>query len=158
MERIEKLKYKLALVKHPEGGFYAENYRSAQQIGNRSLATSIHFLLTEGDRSHFHVIQSDELWYFHEGAPCIIHAFDLDGRYIKFDLGLDIDRGQQPMIKIPAGYIFGSESSGDYSLVSCMVAPGFDFQDFKLFTTSELLQRIEGEDELIRKFTKDNYS
>ena len=77
------------MVEHPEGGCYVENYRSEIEIRSRSLATSIHFLLKQGEVSHFHQIKSDELWFFHEGAPCTIHCFDLDGNYIKHDLGVN---------------------------------------------------------------------
>lgn len=71
-ERIQVLVNQLKMKAHPEGGFYAELYRSEQSLetsnGSRNLTTSIFFLLRSEDVSHFHRIKSDELWFWHEGS------------------------------------------------------------------------------------------
>ena len=73
--RINELIEKLALLPHPEGGYYKETYRSSETIdGEQALMTSILFLLTSDSPSHFHRIQSDEHWYFHEGSPLTVHV------------------------------------------------------------------------------------
>ena len=83
-ERINELIEKLALLPHPEGGYYKETYRSSETIdGEQALMTSILFLLTSDSPSHFHRIQSDEHWYFHEGSPLTVHVIGE-----KFELGL----------------------------------------------------------------------
>ena len=153
----------LGLVPHPEGGYYKEVYRSEGEFTpleinqSRNYLTSIFFLLEAGSVSHFHVIKSDELWYYHAGAPCLVHLITPKGEYHQIKLGLHLDHGETPFGVVPAGTIFGSESMGEFSLVSCAVAPGFDFEDFKLFTTAELIARYPAHEKLIRKFTKEKY-
>jgi predicted cupin superfamily sugar epimerase len=86
LELIEQL----SLIPHPEGGFYKETYRSETTIGtsNRSVMTSIYFLLTHNNCSRFHRIQSDEAWYFHEGDPLQVHTL-VDGIHRVFPLGMN---------------------------------------------------------------------
>lgn len=160
---VLQLVKELELLAHPEGGYYKEVYRSDQsfipaEIGSsRCYATSILFLLGAKDVSHFHSIKSDEIWYYHAGDPCLIHVLLPNGKLLTHALGSDIQKGQVLQVMVPAGAIFASESSGVYSLVGCMVAPGFDFQDFNLFTTFQLVDQYPQHRELIKKFTKEKY-
>jgi len=123
----------LGLLPHPEGGFYKETYRSELTLEGqeRNLLTSIYFLLTSENVSRFHRIKSDELWYFHAGSPLIVHTLSERG-HMQHYLGLDLSKGQQPFLWIPKDTIFGSTvlEKESFSLVSCAVAPGFDFRDF----------------------------
>jgi len=142
MTTAQELVQSLGLLPHPEGGFYKETYRSELALDgiDRQLLTSIYFLLTSANVSKFHRIKSDELWYFHAGSPLIVHTLGERGHQ-QHHLGLDLSKGQQPFLWIPKDTIFGStvlENDG-FSLVSCAVAPGFDFRDFELFERSELL-------------------
>jgi predicted cupin superfamily sugar epimerase len=142
MTQMQNLIEALHLLPHPEGGFYKETYRSELALDgiDRQLLTSIYFLLTSENVSKFHRIKSDELWYFHAGSPLIVHTLGERGHQ-QHHLGLDLSKGQQPFLWIPKDTIFGStvlENNG-FSLVSCAVAPGFDFRDFELFERSELL-------------------
>jgi uncharacterized protein len=135
---------RLGLEPHPEGGWYRETYRSegaydftgqAPFDGSRAYATSIHYLLERGDRSRLHRIHSDELWYFHAGSPLEVHLFPDSGIPSSFTLGLSPDDGEVLHVWVPAGVWFGArlaEGSAPeaFSLVSCVVAPGFDFRDF----------------------------
>ena len=147
----------LQLRAHPEGGYYKEVYRSTRvfkpsEIGQeRNYATSIYFLIEAGNASHFHSIQQDELWYYHAGDPLSVFILSEDGALNEIKIGPRIDQGQTLQSLIPAGAIFGSKSSGEYSLVGCMVSPGFDFDDFKLYTQSELLERFPNQDEIIKE-------
>lgn len=145
----------LGLEKHPEGGYYREKYRSPLNINQgNSLMTSIYFLLTYDDPSKFHRIQSDEHWYFHEGSSLTIHLLNENGHQIK-KLGLDLNEGQNPYHLVKGNTIFGSEviEKNAYSLVSCAVAPGFEFKEFELFKKEELIQLFPNEKEIINRLT-----
>lgn len=155
-KRIEELIAELGLQIHPEGGYYIETYRSeiSQDINGRSLATSIYFLLTHKNPSNFHRISSDELWFFHEGSSLQIHTLDQRGHTI-LPLGSNLKNAERPYHLVKGGTIFGSsvESEGGYALVSCVVAPGFDFNDFHLFTTEELLVKYPDHRDIIERLT-----
>lgn len=155
-DRIHYLVEKLELLPHPEGGFYKETYRSSHTTlnGNRSLMTSIYFLLTDKNFSRFHRIMSDEGWYFHEGTSLIVHELSEKG-YTQTKLGLDIQNGEVPFHLVNAEVIFGSSipQEDGYALVSCTVAPGFDFEDFELFDTQTLLNQYPEHAEIIRKLS-----
>ncbi|MDW0111281.1 cupin domain-containing protein [Sporosarcina aquimarina] len=149
----------LNLIAHPEGGSYVSSLTASASIptknGERPLFTSIYFMLAEGEVSHFHQLQSDEIWYYHDGAPLVVHMISKDGEYSTVKLGVDMESGQQPQLVVPAGTIFGSSMAGEggYSLVGCMVSPGFDFKDFKLFSEEELLNQFPEHAMIIEKMT-----
>ncbi len=139
------------LLPHPEGGHYAETYRSdgyldgdslpAGMIGKRSYATAIYFLLQSGEVSRFHRIRSDELWFFHGGAPLEISIIDERGHLSQIVLGFEHEIGQSLQHVVPAGAWFGAKllpSFESHALVSCVVAPGFDFRDFELAKARDL--------------------
>ena len=155
-DRIAELIERFHLQAHPEGGFYSEEYRSEMELPQlgRSLMTSIYFLLPSEHVSHFHRIKSDELWFFHEGSPLTVHTLDENG-HTEHHLGLDLREGQTPQLLVKANTIFGSSVNEveSYSFVSCVVAPGFDFRDFELFTSHELLQEFPDFKEIIERLT-----
>ena len=154
-QRINELIQSLGLLAHPEGGYYKETYRSTESIdGEQALMTSILFLLTSDSPSHFHRIQSDEHWYFHEGSPLTVHVIGEIGHEQK-QLGLDLSTGQSPYHLVKKQDIFGSEvqDPNSYSLVSCAVAPGFMFRDFELFSRQELLDQYPQHEEIICRLT-----
>ena len=146
----------LGLLPHPEGGFYKETYRSELTLEGqeRNLLTSIYFLLTSENVSRFHRIKSDELWYFHAGSPLIVHTLSERG-HEQHHLGLDLSKGQQPFLWIPKDTIFGSTvlEKESFSLVSCAVAPGFDFRDFELFERPKLLAAYPEYREIVERLT-----
>lgn len=154
---IEKLK----MEKHIEGGYYKESVVSSETIttedrGDRKLWTSIYFLLETGDVSHFHRLKSDEVWYYHSGSPLTIYMISPEGELLVQQLGLDIEKGQLPQVVVPKNYIFGSAQNEEgYALVGCMVAPGFDFSDFELFTREKLLSQYKQYEEIIIKLTRE---
>jgi uncharacterized protein len=155
------------LVRHPEGGWYRETYRSAEIIpsdalrerfnGPRSFCTSIYFLLEQGDISALHRIKSDEMWHFHAGAPLTIHVITPSGEHQELKLGADVAAGESFQNVVPAGCWFGAEISGNgpYSLVGCTVAPGFDFEDFEMGCRDSLLQQFPSHAEIIWRLTKE---
>lgn len=128
----------LALVAHPEGGYYGEVYRSPTAVepeddrGSRSALTTIYFLLPSGSVSRWHRVLSDEVWHFYEGAPLELWVASPDGNAIRQVRLGPLAPGQQPVQTVPAGCWQAARPAGDYSLVGCTVAPGFDYRDFVL--------------------------
>ena len=136
---IQQLKTKYQLVPHPEGGYYKEIYKNQETIGGVPLATSIYFLLGREDISWYHQLQSDEIWYFHQGGTLLISMIMPDGSYKEALLGSSPDASHQ--VVVPRHTIFGSKVvKGDYALVGCMVSHGFTFDEFEMFDYDELLQ------------------
>jgi predicted cupin superfamily sugar epimerase len=156
-EEVVLLIEKLGLLPHPEGGFYKETYRSEEilESKNRNILTSIHFLLTSDDVSHFHRIKSDELWYFHCGSAVTVHTLDEKG-HSEFVLGSDLVNGELPFYLVKKDTIFGStvDAPNSFALVSCAVAPGFDFRDFELFETQELLDLFPEHEEIVNRLSR----
>jgi len=159
MLNAETFIQKLQLEPHPEGGFYRPTFQSeewmSRQQGERRFYTSIYFLLRSQDVSHFHRLQSDELWYFHAGSPLTVHMIHPDGTYEARKLGLNVELGEQPQILVPKDTIFGStvDEEDTFSLVGCMVSPGFDFKDFELFKEQELLDQFPQHEKIIKKLS-----
>ncbi len=130
----------LKMLPHPEGGFYKECFRSNQSIqfpgfeGERSVSTSIYFLLEKGQTSALHRIKSDEIWYFHDGQTLEIIELDEQGNEKITLLGKNLMSGEVLQHVVPAGIWFGARlaPNSEFCLVGCQVSPGFDFRDFEL--------------------------
>lgn len=154
MQKAEFWIDKLKLTPHPEGGYFRETYRSRDSYsftknnlfnGPRSYATAIHYLLRSTDCSKLHRIHSDELWFFHAGDPLTVHVFPETGKPRSLLLGYSPEEQQVLQTWVPAGAWFGAcleytTAADRYALVSCVVAPGFDFKDFS-FADRDLLQQ-----------------
>lgn len=151
---------KLQMLPHVEGGFYKEIISSEESIKTsnneeKKLFSSIYFLLRTGEVSHFHQLTADEMWYYHAGSALTIYMISPSGELITKNLGLDIEKGEQPQILVPKGYIFGSTLINEgFSLVGCMVAPAFTFDDFKLFSQEDLLKKYPNHRDIILKLSK----
>jgi uncharacterized protein len=126
----------LSLKPHPEGGWYREVYRSRTRVtapgGDRSALTTIYYLLEHHQRSRWHVVCADELWHFYYGAPLEVFAYDPDSQVPSRQVLDHPTAGREPVAIIPAGVWQAARSLGDYTLVGCSVAPGFEFADFRL--------------------------
>ena len=123
----------LDLKRHPEGGWYRETFRSAEEGGAREAITSIYYLLTEGDRSHWHrVIDGDEVWNYHAGAPLLLRVAKRGGPITEAILGADFAACHHPQWTVPKGMWQSAQSMGDWTLVGCAVAPAFHFSKFEL--------------------------
>ncbi len=147
---------KLELEPHPEGGYFKQTHISEYEIPNingdvRSAITSIYFLLEMGDYSAFHRIASDEVWNYHFGDPIDVYEITKNKELIKYRLGSDIENGEVFQCTISSGSIFASCCEKGYGIVGCTVAPGFDYQDFKLFTYEDLIHDYSEYEELIAK-------
>lgn len=133
---------RLDLAPHPEGGWYRETWRSQFSVspagypGPRSVATAIYFLLHPGEESRWHVVRSDELWLWHSGGPLTLRlggAGREPAGEIERVLGPDLADGQQPQLVVPGGVWQAAAPAADEPvLVSCVVAPGFHYEDFRL--------------------------
>jgi predicted cupin superfamily sugar epimerase len=149
----------LQLLPHPEGGWYRETYRSAETMttkngAKRNVCTAIYFLLEGKDKSHFHRIESNETWFFHSGEALEIVMIE-GGNLRKVLLGNDILKGEMPQFTVPAQTWFAAKikSGTGFSLVSCTVAPGFDFADFELAERSKLSKEFSELKNVISEFT-----
>lgn len=122
----------LELKPHPEGGHYRETFRDARaDADGRSLSTAIYFLLARGERSHWHRIDAVEVWHYYAGHALTLQIAD-DGGQRTVTLGPDLPAGEVPHAIVPAQAWQAAESGGDWTLVGCTVAPGFDFAKFEL--------------------------
>ena len=142
--KIDQIIEKLELIKHPEGGYYKENYRSLGEIKPdslwreakepRSYSTGIYFLLKEHQFSAFHKIKQDEMWHHYLGSTLLLHIIDPNGNYKSIKIGKKLLEGEQLQYVVPANYWFASEvlNKDSFVLCGCTVSPGFDFKDFEM--------------------------
>jgi hypothetical protein len=149
----------LQLLPHPEGGYFKETYRSPETLvasggKTRNVSTAIYYLLENDNKSHFHRIQSDEIWHFHQKDPLEIFIIE-QGELIVKTLGNNIAQGEVPQVIVPAGRWFAArvKNASGYSLVSCTVAPGFDFTDFELAKKENLLSQFPHLNDIIEIFS-----
>jgi uncharacterized protein len=131
----------LDLLPHPEGGWFRETwvapiwFQPSGYPGERASATGIYFLLPPGEESMWHVVRSDEVWLWHRGGPLTLELGGTGDRPETDEtvtLGPDVENGRRPQAVVPGGTWQAARPAGDEEvLVSCVVAPGFDFADFR---------------------------
>ena len=120
----------LNLTPHPEGGHYRQTW-VAENTG-RPTGTCIYFLLKAGEVSHWHRVDAAEIWLYHAGAPLVLSISATDqGPATDRLLTPDLTKGR-PQILVPAHHWQAARTTGDYTLVSCTVSPGFQFEGFEL--------------------------
>jgi predicted cupin superfamily sugar epimerase len=123
---------RLALKPHPEGGHYRETFRDqGVDADGRSRSTAIYFLLARGERSHWHRVDAVETWHYYAGSALTLRIADQGGERI-VTLGANLAAGETPQGIVPAHAWQAAESTGDWTLVGCTVAPGFEFAKFEL--------------------------
>lgn len=166
MKAADNIIKKLKLVPHPEGGYFKETYRSVGEIpreflddgftGPRNYSTAIYFMLTSDNYSAFHKVRQDEFWFFHSGSPIELHMISEEGEHTLVVIGSNIEIGELPQFVVPGGNWFAAAvvNKNDYSLVSCTVSPGFDFDDFKLANRESLVDKYPLHEEIIERFTR----
>jgi predicted cupin superfamily sugar epimerase len=150
----------LQLQPHPEGGYYKEVFRSEIEVTDndsfklKKAYTSIYYLLEGNDYSGFHRLASDELWYFHKGASLVVHVIDENGDHLPLELS-DATSGSLSVV-VKAGLWFAAEvpSGIGFTLVSCAVAPGFDFSEFEMADKSTLVGLYPQHKDLINKLCR----
>jgi predicted cupin superfamily sugar epimerase len=121
----ESLIAALDLKPHPEGGHFRETFRDTNN--GRAYSTAIYFLLKAGEVSRWHRVDAAETWHFYRGA-----ALELRIGKTVVTLGPAIEKGQAPQCVVPPGEWQAARSLGDYTLVGCTVAPGFEFSGFEM--------------------------
>ncbi len=168
MLNLNKIISKLDLKKHPEGGWFRETYRSANTIpedilnfetsGERNYSTAIYYLLERNDFSSFHKIKSDEIWHYHFGSSLSIYSISKEGNLTTSVLGMNLEKNEEPQVLVKAGEWFAAEpkDNNNYSLVSCTVSPGFDFEDFEIAERNKLIETYPQHKSLINMLTRLN--
>lgn len=122
----------LAMEPHPEGGWYVQTFRDIEG-GSRGHSTAIYYMLTSGQRSHWHrVHDAAEVWHFYAGAPLALHRSQDGTASETLTLGTNILAGERPQVIIPANWWQSAETLGDFTLVGCTVSPGFEFSSFEM--------------------------
>jgi predicted cupin superfamily sugar epimerase len=126
MSEADRLIELLGLKPHPEGGYFRETFKDTNGEG-RAFSTAIYFLLKANEVSRWHRVDAAEVWHFYRGAP-----LELRIGKDSYVLGADIDAAQVPQLVVPPNIWQAARSLGDYTLVGCTVAPGFEFSKFEL--------------------------
>ena len=120
----------LGLQQHPEGGWFKETWRADNE--GRATGTCIYFLLREGESSHWHRVDATEIWLYHSGAALILSLSETDrGPATEHLLSPDLSQGA-PQLIVPKGQWQAARTTGEYTLVSCTVSTGFEFDGFEL--------------------------
>ena len=123
----------LQLQPHPEGGWYKQTWKSEDTLSGRASGTSIYFLLKAGEISHWHKIDSVEIWHYYDGSPLILRIANEENTEIATKiLGPKLAKSQSPQILVNKNLWQSAETTGDYTLVGCTVSPGFEFSKFTL--------------------------
>ena len=132
MHTADDLIERLGLQAHPEGGWYRETWRAIAAPGERPAGTSILFLLRRGETSHWHRVDADEVWLHQAGAPLLLDVASSSGTgpVVRHRLGVADDA--VPQAVVPAGHWQSASPDGEWSLLGCVVAPGFEFRGFEL--------------------------
>lgn len=154
----------LQLIKHPEGGYFKEVYRSGERIlpehlpkrykTSRNFSTSIYFLLEGNQFSAFHLLQSDELWHFYDGSSVLLYVIDKKGNLSLQKLGKSEDSNFQITIKKKNWFAAEVENKKSFSLFGCTVSPGFEFDDFNLGKRNELIKKFPQHKNIIARLTR----
>jgi len=132
-EEVRDLIDRLALARHPEGGWYRETWRAAPEGAQRSPGTSILFLLEAQQRSHWHRVDASELWVFQAGRALTLSTADAGADKVRSTrLGTDVRAGEQPQHVIAPGQWQSAQAGDGWCLVACVVVPGFSFAGFEL--------------------------
>ncbi|QIM49574.1 cupin domain-containing protein [Pusillimonas sp. DMV24BSW_D] len=156
---VEQLVTGLNMQPHPEGGYYSETYRAADQVTRlsdgavRSSSTAIYYLLNNGAYSAWHRIASDEVWHFYAGDPLLLHVLAGDGDLQTHRLGHPLAHAQAVcQAVVPAGSWFAAqlEQPAGFALLGCTVAPGFEFSEFELAKADDLLMQYPQHAEIIQ--------
>lgn len=156
--RVRQLIEELAMQPHPEGGHFAELYRSPRQVDpldgrqRRAALTGIWFLMLEGQKSAWHVVDSDEIWIHFEGSVVRLWTYDPASGALASALLGPLAPGCAPQRVVEAGVWQAAEPLGDYSLTGAAVGPGFDFADFRLLADDPEAEKAlrEAAPELLR--------
>jgi len=161
--KAQKYIKQLQLMKHTEGGYFKEVYRSGERIlpthlpkrykSSRNFSTSIYFLLEGQQFSSFHLLQSDELWHFYDGSAVLLYIISQKGKLSVKKLGRDEDCELQITIEKQNWFAAEIEDKKSFALFGCTVSPGFEFDDFELGKRDDLIKKFPQHSALIKRLT-----
>ena len=151
----------LNLIPHPEGGHYKETYKSQiflskgdlnNCVTTRRSASLIYFLLSKKEKSTFHRLKSDEIWIFNKGTSVKIYIIDKKGNLLIEKLGHDIENNEELQVFIPAESWFAAEliDKTSFCLMSCIVSPGFEWDDFELADINKLIEQYPAYTDILK--------
>ena len=132
--RAQQLIDTLELVRHPEGGWYRQVFKSEDRVRRdsdgavRHALTTIYFLLVDGTHSAWHRVASDEAWHFYEGEPLELFTRGQDGDAPQ----VTVLHAEHRVHVVRAREWQAARPLGAYTLVGCTVGPGFEFDDFEM--------------------------
>jgi len=134
--RAEELIRELRLQPHPEGGHFAEEFRSPRRVRaadavgasapERAALTTIYFLLAAGEVSRWHRLDADEIWHFYEGSPLDLFLLDADALILTRTRLGPVEPNSLPVHVVPAASWLAARPVGDFALVGCTMGPGFE--------------------------------
>lgn len=122
----------LQLAPHPEGGAFRETWRAPADDGQRGSGTAIYYLLSAGERSHWHRVDAVEIWHLYDGGPLELRIWTGHGPVEHHLLGRNLAAGERPQIVVPAHAWQSAQALGEYALVGCTVSPAFEFAGFEM--------------------------
>lgn len=122
----------LDLQPHPEGGYFRETFRDVNAASGRAASTAIYFLLKRGQVSRWHAVDAAEGWHYYAGAPLLLEIAEAQCARSAVRLGADLTAGERPQAIVPVRAWQRAQSLGDWTLVGCTVAPGFEFSGFEI--------------------------
>jgi predicted cupin superfamily sugar epimerase len=133
MQSASEVIARLELRPHPEGGHYRETFRDKRVDGKgRAPASNRLRSNARGDRSHWHRVDAVEVWHYYAGAPLTLQIAHDGCKPHTVTLGSDVAAGDRPQAIVPEDAWQCAESTGDWTLVGCTVAPGFEFAGFEM--------------------------
>lgn len=132
MSQAREIIETLGMQPHPEGGWYVETWRDVDGPDGRARSTAIYYLLEAGQRSHWHRVDALEVWHWHAGSPLELGISEDGVTSQTLRLGPDVPGGERPQGIVPTGAWQSARSTGDWTLVGCTVAPGFEFAGFEM--------------------------
>ncbi|CAH1791477.1 unnamed protein product [Owenia fusiformis] len=159
---------KLGLIKHPadDGAHFKELWRSTRKItvvtdpesydGERTSGTSIYFLMQEKALVTFHILPSDELFYWHRGGNVKVHLISKDGVYrseILGDMMSSDDANYQVRVPRNHWYAVEMEDATQSCLYSAVVVPGWEAKDWKEGKRDDLISKFPKHRDLIERLT-----
>lgn len=122
----------LGLEPHPEGGWYRQTFADPPQDGGRAHSTAIYYLIEGGPAGRWHRVDSAEVWHWYAGAPLTLTTSPDGMAKTSALLGADLSAGARPQAVVPPGHWQSARSLGEWTLVGCTVAPGFEFAHFEM--------------------------
>ena len=166
MISVEEIIERLGMQPHlEEGGYFVETYKSEESVprvglperypSERAFGTAIFYLLTPDTCSALHRLASDEIFHFYLGDPVTMLQLHPGRSSRVLTLGHDILLGQELQVVVPKGTWQGSflNEGGEFALLGCTVAPGFDYADYEHASREALLDQYPDQRELIIRLT-----